>query len=412
MEPKAVTLLRCGRLIDGVDDVPRENVTVVIVGDKIEQVYGGFDTKLHPEDATVIDLREYTLLPGLIDCHCHPLISPDDYQIAHLKHSSAYKALRGAAVCRRMLQCGWTTIRIAGDADVHYAHIDLKRAIEEGIADGPRITAAGHYLSITGGGGDINFLAPEAAGCVHPDGRIVNGASEMRRTVREEIKYGSDWIKLLVTGAFMTEGDNPMSVHFTDKEIRTAVEEATRLGKHVMAHAHSAEGIKAAARAGVRSIEHGSFIDAEGIAMLKEKGIFLVPTTFIDVFYAEHGNAPGKMAQLLPTRADSIACIRRAFEAGVKICAGTDFVGWEPLEMNARELECLHRDVGMPQMEVIKAATSRASELLGFQNRLGSVEVGKLADLIAVRGNPCEDITELQRVRFVMLGGKVKRPLE
>lgn len=401
--PRKIALL-AARLIDGRGALPRSNAAVVIEGERILAVGG---REVVPAGVEVIDLGDVTLLPGLIDCHSHPLISSDEYQLDHLRWSSAMKALRGLKAVQANLLAGWTTLRIAGDADVAYAHLDLRRAIDEGLFVGPRLTGAGHYLSITGGGGDVNFLAPEHR--VVADGKIVDGVAEMQKAVREEIKYGSDWIKLLVTGAFMSAGDNPKDVHFSEEEVQMAVAEAARHGVPVMAHAHAAAGIKLAIRAGVRSIEHGTFIDEEGIALAKEKGVYLVPTVYIGDYYIEQGSPSGmqdKMVELSRRySAEHYQRLGAAIKAGVKIAVGSDFGGFPP-EINARELASLVK-AGMRPMAAVQAATRVAAELLGWDDRLGTVEPGKLADLIAVPGDPLADLSRLEHVSFVMLGGKV-----
>ncbi|MGH9464937.1 MAG: metal-dependent hydrolase family protein, partial [Thermoanaerobaculia bacterium] len=268
-------------------------------------------------------------------------------------------------------------------------------------------TGAGHYLSVTGGGGDINFLAPEVR--VAADGLIVDGVDEVRRAVREEIKHGSDWIKLLVTGAFMSAGDNPADVHFSPEELAAAVEEADRRGVPVMAHAHATEGIKMAVRAGVRSIEHGTFLDEEAIALLVEHGTWLVPTLYIGDYYIERGSPSGyqdKMIELSRQYRDQhYEWVGRAIRAGVKIAAGSDFGGYPP-ELNAREIAALAR-AGMTPMQAIQAATRVGAELLRWEERLGTVAPGKLADLIAVPGDPLADLSLLERPSFVMIGGRV-----
>ncbi len=394
------------RLVDGRSGEVRANAAVLVEGERIVAVGG---REVVPPGVPAIDLGDATLMPGLIDAHSHPLIGSDDYQVDHLRRSSAYKALRGLKAMQDNLAAGWTTLRIAGDADVYYAHLDVKRAIDEGLFVGPRISGAGHYLSITGGGGDINFLAPEHR--VVADGRVVDGVEEMRKAVREEIKYGSDWIKLLVTGAFMSAGDNPRDVHFSPEEVAVAVEEARRHGVPVMAHAHAAEGIKLAIRAGVRSIEHGTFIDDEGIALAKERGTFLVPTVYIGDYYIEKGSPSGmqdKMVELSRRyAAEHYRRVGAAIRAGVKIATGSDFGGYPP-EINAREVACLVK-AGMTPMQALQAATRVGAELLGWEDRLGTVEPGKLADLVAVPGDALADLTALERVHFVMLGGRVVR---
>jgi imidazolonepropionase-like amidohydrolase len=407
-DPPAATGILCGQLIDGRGGAPLRRAAILVEGSRIAKVGG---PEILPKGIEVIDLGSASVLPGLIDMHSHPLQSTDSYQIDHLRWSSAYKALRGLKAVQDDLMAGWTTLRIPGDADVFYAHLDLRRAIDEGLFVGPRISGAGHYISVTGGGGDVNFFAPEQ----HPiaDGLVVDGPDEMRKAVREEIKYGSDWIKLLVSGAFMSVGDNPANVHFSPEELKAAVDEATRRDVPVMAHAHATEGIKMAIRAGVRSIEHGTFMDSEAIKMMVDRGVYLVPTIYVGDYYMERGSdSPEMQKNVELSRKYHDAFMRRvaeAIKAGVKICVGSDFGGFPP-ELNAHEFAALVK-AGMTPMQAIQAGTRVASEALRWNDRIGTVEAGKLADLVAVPGDPLKDITELQRVSFVMIGGKiVKRP--
>jgi imidazolonepropionase-like amidohydrolase len=394
--------LHCGALIDGVSAAPRRDVAIRIE-DGIIVAVGPFV----PGTENVIDRSRDTCLPGLIDAHAHILIKTDDYQVDHLRRSSAYKALRGLSVVQEMLQSGWTTVRILGDADVHYAHLDVRRAIAEGLFVGPRLTGAGHYLSISGGGGDLNFLAPETR--VVADGLVVDGVDAVRRAVREEVKYGSDWIKVLASGAMMSAGNDPDKAHFSPEELRAVVEEATRLGVPVAAHAHSAAGIRAAIDAGARSIEHGTFVDDEGIRLMAKKGVYLVPTLYVgDYYLAEQpgSEAQAKMNELTRRYRDQhVAAVGKAIRAGVKVGAGTDYVGF-PVRQGVRELGLLV-EAGMTPMQAIQAATRVNAELLGWQERIGSVEPGKLADIIAVPGDPLRDLAVLEQVAFVMLGGRV-----
>ena len=396
-------------LIDGKSDQVRHDLAVLIEDDRIVAIG---DVEIIPADARVIDLGSATILPGLIDSHVHPLIREDDYQTDHLRESSAAKALRGLKAVQDSLYAGWTSLRIVGDDDVFYAPVEIRRAIDRGLFVGPRLAVAPHYLSITGGGGDINFFSPEQE--LIADGLIVDGVDEVRKAVREEIKYGGDWIKLLVTGAFMSAGDDPKDVHFSPEELEVAVAEATRLGVPVMAHAHSAEGVKQAVRAGVRSIEHGTFIDAEGVRLMVEHGTYLVPTIYIGDFYIEErpdAEAQQKMVELSKMYRDEfLANIGAAIRAGVKVVVGSDFGGYDPL-INAREFASLV-EAGMTPMEAIQAGTSVAAELLEWEDEVGTIEAGKLADIVAVAGDPLEDLSELERVIFVMKGGDVvKAPL-
>jgi imidazolonepropionase-like amidohydrolase len=400
------TAILCDLLIDGLSDEPRHDTAVIVEGERIVAVAG---REAVPQGARIVDLGDATLMPGLIDAHSHPLLDSDDYQYRHLSRSSAYKALRGLKAVQATLAAGWTTLRIAGDGDVHYAHLELRRAIDEGLWTGPRIAGAGHYISNTGGGGDINFLSPEQR--VIADGLVVDGVDAMRRAVREEIKFGSDWIKLLVTGAFMSAADNPRDVHFSREEVEVAVEEANRRGIPVMAHAHAADGIRLAIESGVRSIEHGTFIDEEGVRMAAEAGVYLVPTLYIGDYFIEKGSDgdwQDKNVELSKRyRDEHYQRVGMAIRGGVKVVVGVDLGGLAyPAEKNVRELAALV-EAGMTPMQAIQAVTRVNAELLGWEDRIGTVEPGKLADLVAVPGNPLDDMSVLERVSFVMLGGEV-----
>ncbi len=401
------TAVVCKTLIDGTGKVV-PNAVIVVEGDRIISV-GGKETI--PGGAKVIDLGTFTILPGMIDMHIHPLNDGgDDYQLYHLKKTSADKALQGLKYVQELLRNGWTSIRIPGDLDVGYAHFAIRDAINKGMFDGPRIFGAGHWISVTGGGGDINFLSYEQDG-VKVDGLIVDGPEEMRKAVRNEIKYGSDWIKLLVTGAFMTAGDNPNNVHFSKDELEVAVEEARKRDVPVMAHAHSAEGIKMSIRAGARTIEHGSFLDDEGIQLFLKNDTYLIPTLsvgkwFLD--YHENSQALAKAVAITKKyRGQVEAMLSKAIKAGVKVGVGTDMLGGDPL-YGATEFSELVR-LGMTPMEAIMAGTKVNADALGKSKDLGTIEAGKYADLIAVQGDPLKDISELKRVKFVMKGGKVVR---
>jgi imidazolonepropionase-like amidohydrolase len=407
--PTTPRAILCGALIDGRSATARRGpLAIVIEGDRIVKV-GGRD--IVPKNAEVIDLGGATVLPGLMDLHSHPLIATDSYQIDNLRWSSATKALRALKAAQANLAAGWTTLRIPGDADVFYAPMDLKRALAEGMFVGPRIAGAAHYISVTGGGGDVNFMSPEQH--LIADGLVVDGADAMRKAVREEIKYGSDWIKLLVSGAFMTVGDNPADVHFSAGELEAAVDEARRRNIPVMAHAHATEAIKMSIRAGVRSIEHGTFLDEEAARMMAEKGTYLVPTIYVGDYYIEHGTDSPEMEKMVALSRkyhdDFYRRIGVAIKAGVKIAVGSDFGGYDPA-INFGEFRALVK-AGMTPMQAIQAGTRVAAECLRWDDRLGTVEAGRLADLIAVPGDPLKDIAALERVSFVMSGGRiVKRP--
>ncbi len=395
------------RVIDGVGDRARTNTVVVVDGERIVAVG---DRSVIPAGAKLIELPGQTLMPGFINCHEHPLMYADDYQNAHLQASSAYKALMGLAALQRQLLAGWTTVRVMGDADVFYANQDIRKTVDNGIFIAPRLTGAGHYISITGGGGDVNYISPEQE--VIADGLVADGPEEIRKAIREEIKFGSDWIKLLVTGAYQSVGDDPRNVAFSPEELRAAVEEANRHNVPVAAHAHATEGIKQAVAAGVRSIEHGTFIDDEGIRMMAEKGAFLVPTIYVGDYYTEGDKLRAQDKQddyAANERPKFLARVGRAHQQGVKVAVGVDLGGYmtDPVVF-VREMTVLV-EAGLTPMQAIQAGTRVGAELLRWDDRLGTVQVGKLADLVAVSGDPLEDMKALERVEFVMIGGKVAK---
>ena len=394
-------------LIDGLSDKPQKNRAVLIEGDTIVDVVN-VDT-LTP-DVRQITLPGQTLMPGLINGHEHPLIYGDNYQNVHLSGSSAYKTLLGLAALQGMLQHGWTTVRVMGDADVYFGNQDIARAVSEGVHQAPRITGAGHYLSITGGGGDINYLSPEQA--MISDGYIVDGAMEVRRAVRREIKFGSDWIKILVTGAFHSVGDDPKNVAFSPDELAEAVAEASRHGVPVAAHAHANAGINQAIEAGVRSIEHGTYLDAHSIELMVEHGTFLVPTIYVGDYYAGTDKLLAQEKNddvYLNYRDEWLSLIGQAHRAGVKVVVGSDLGGYniDP-RAYAREIAVL-TEAGLSPMAAIKAATSVAADMLQWSGQVGSVQAGRWADLIAVSGNPLTDLSLLENPAFVMKGGEIVR---
>lgn len=409
----ATTALVAQRVIDGRSNTLSSATVVLVEGDHISALG---DRSIIPPGAEIVELGDATLLPGMINAHEHPLMYASDYQNAHLASSSAYKGLMALAGLQRLLLAGWTGVRVMGDADVYYANQDLRRVIDAGVFVGPHMCGAGHYISITGGGGDINYLSPEQS--VRPDGLIADGPEEIRKAVRTEVKYGSDWIKLLVTGAFESVGDDPRNVAFSPEELRAAVDEANRHGLPVAAHAHATKGIRQAVAAGVRSIEHGTYVDDETLHEMARRGTFMVPTVYLGDFYAGGDSGVDKLRAQAKNdeyfkhgRADFLARILRAHKFGVKLVIGLDLGGSiaDPA-LYAKEF-AVFVEAGVPPMAAIQAGTRVAAELLRWDDRLGTLERGKQADIIAVPGNPLTDISALQRVSMVMIGGKlVKRP--
>jgi imidazolonepropionase-like amidohydrolase len=371
------TAIICGKLITAEDNKVYNNTVIIIKADKIVEI--GTRDIIKP-DYKIIDLSEYTVLPGLIDAHVHPLIYGDDYQVNHLKGSSAFNALRGLKTVQNWLNEGWTSIRVAGDADTQYAHFEIRDAINAGLFDGPRIYGAGHYLSVTGGGGDINFLSPDQS--VISDGLVVDGVDEIQKAIREEII--------------------------------AAVEEAKRRGIPVMAHAHATEGINKAIKFGARSIEHGTFLNDESIDLFLEYDVFLIPTVSVGEYGLEtwkDSKAQAKMYELTKKfREDSWKMYSKSIERGVKIGVGSDNVGFPP-NFAATEFRLLVK-LGMTPLQAIMAGTKVNAELLMKDDEIGSIKVGKLADIIATKENPLDDISELSRVIFVMKGGKVIKAIK
>jgi len=397
-------VLIADRIVDGKSGTALRNSAIVIEGQSIVAIG---DRAPVPEGATVIDLGDATLMPGMIDAHMHPQLTTGDYQSRHVQRSSAYKTLRATVVLQQNLMAGWTGIRVVGDGDVFYGDVDIKRVIEEGTIIGPHMAVAGHYLSITGGGGDINYMSPEQS--LIADGLVVDGVDEIRRAIRNEIKYGSDWIKILATGAYQSVGDDPQNVSFSPEEFQAAIDEANRQGVPVAAHAHATAGIKQAVLAGVRSIEHGTFLDDEVINLMVEKGTWLIPTIYIGDYYENEGTLREDERNawyIEHERPTWIGWLGKAHKKGVKIGVGVDFGTGYPPNVFAREFAAL-TEIGMSNMEAIQAGTRVNAEMLGWDDKLGTLEVGKLADIIAVSGNPLEDIALLEHVNFVMLGGRV-----
>jgi len=396
--PNAV-VIRAGRLLDVKSGKLLANQTIVIEGDRIASVGG-----TAPAGAQVIDLPRATVLPGMIDVHTHLTMDPQDHGLQSLTISAPRQALKGAKNARATLLAGFTTVRNVGAEG--YSDVALRDAINAGDVSGPRLLVSGPALGITGGHCDNNLLPAkyQATG----DG-TADGVAAVQRKVREVIKYGADLIKVCATGGVMSKGDDPQHSQYTMEELKAIVADAHRLGRRVAAHAHGAEGIRWASEAGVDSIEHGSYLDEAGIAAMKKNGTYLVPTLALEDWLLENMEkihlpeyAQQKARTIFPLAQKNMA---RAFSSGVKVALGTD-VAVFPHGLNARELAVYVR-LGMTPLDAIRTATVNAAELLGWSDRVGSLDPGKYADLVAVDGDPLQDISTLQRVKFVMQGGTV-----
>ncbi len=394
-------VIRAGRLLDVKTGHMLTNQQIVVRGDKIVSIGPAGGSSV---GAAAIELPNATVLPGLIDVHTHLTFNFGEIGYKALGISVPREALNGAKNARVTLLAGFTTVRnLFGRG---YADIALRDAINAGDVPGPRMLASGPALSITGGHCDNNLLPYSYH--ASSDG-VADGVAAAQHKTREVIKYGADVIKICATGGVMSKGDDPNASQYSMEEMKAIVADAHRLGRKVAVHAHGAEGVRWASEAGVDSVEHGHLMDDAAIATLKKNGTYLVPTIYLTEWIRENPAQSGvpdysiKKMQDVVQHAD--ATIRKAIAAGVKIALGTDAAVY-PHGLNAHELASYVR-LGMTPIEAIQTATINAADLLGWSDRVGSIEPGKFADIIAIDGDPSADVTTLQHVRFVMKGGTI-----
>ena len=408
-----LTVVHCGQAVDVIEGELRTDVWFEVADGRITQVSS---TPLSSD--AMIDLSEHTCLPGLIDMHVHLThqSSPDSYLQPYTLNPADF-AFKAAAYAKRTLEAGFTTVRNLGDRGDGSITVSLRKAVAAGLIPGPRIYSAGKSIATTGGHADpTNGASMALKGDPGPKQGVVNSADDARKAVRQRYKDGADVIKITATGGVLSAAKNGENPQFTDEELAAIIDTAKDYGFKVAAHAHGAQGMKRAIRAGVHSIEHGTLMDDETRQLMKRYGTYLVPTILAGEFVAEKAKIDGYFPEVVRPKAATIgpqlkANFKKAFEAGVKIAFGTDS-GVSAHGENAREF-ALMVEAGMSPMQAIQSATVHAADLLGQSDALGSLEVGKWADLVAVSQNPLEDVSVLEDIAFVMQGGRiVKAPTQ
>ena len=401
------TLIHCGTLIDAVKNEAQTQMTIVVEGKKITAVQKGFTNPTGTDK--VIDLKTQTVMPGLNDMHVHlENETSKGGEVKRYQQNSADIAFDAVKFAKTTLMSGFTSVRDLGGSGVNIA---LRNAINKGTVIGPRVFTSGQTIATTGGHGDpSNALSDKYTMDEKYMNSVINSPEEGRQAVRQRYKDGSDCIKITATGGVLSIAKSGKAPQFTEEEIRAIVETAKDYGFHVAAHAHGAEGIKRAVRAGVTTIEHGTFLDDEGIDLMKKYGTYLVATIIAGKTVADSAKVPGYYHPLVVPKALEVgpmiqATFAKAYKAGVKIAFGTDS-GVSVHGLNAYEFQYM-TEAGMPAMEAIKSATIIPAEIIGVAKDLGTIETGKIADIIATDGNPLQDIKAMRKVSFVMKDGVV-----
>ena len=396
-------MVHAGKLLDVRSGKTLADQAIVIEAGKIVSV-SPFSQAKRASGDRLIDLSAATVLPGLTDAHTHLTGNPQDAGPQALGISLPRATLTGARNARITLEAGFTTVRNVGAEG--YSDVALRDAIDAGDVPGPRMLVSGPPLGITGGHCDENFLPFD----FHYSAEgVADGVEGVQHKVRETIKYGADLIKICATGGVLSHGDNPQASQYTLEEMKAIVADAHRLGRKVAAHAHGAQGILWASQAGVDSIEHGSYIDDAAIAEMKKDGTYLVPTLYLADWFLEHAEQVHVPPEMIAKGRTVMAAARKnvahAFASGVKVAFGTDAAVY-PHGLNAHEFAVMVK-LGMSPLQSIQAATINAADLLGWSDKIGGLEPGKWGDIIAVDGDPLQDVTTLEHVKFVMKGGEV-----
>lgn len=413
-EPPAV--VHVGTLYAVPGEEPIRQATVVVIDGKFDRVERGYlearEVFGEGNDARVIDLRDRYVVPGLIDCHTHltgQSLPAFERMRRKMQETEAYAAIDGVVNAEKTLMAGFTTVRNVGSGG--QTGLALRDRIAQGVIPGPRMFVSGPAVSVTGGHGDAtNSMSPVLRPEQGPESAPADGPAEVRKAVRARVREGVDLIKITATGGVMSPTAAGVDQQFFQDELESIVEAARMMGRKVAAHAHGADGIKAALRAGVDSIDHGSFLDDEAIGLFKETGAYLVPTIHAGKFVSERAEVPGYFPEAVRAKAAAVGpliqdAFGRAYRGGVKIAFGTD-VGVGAHGTNALEFVYMH-EAGMTPQDCLKSATLNAADLIGVADRIGSIEPGKLADLVALDSDPMADVTAYQRVVFVMKDGVV-----
>lgn len=395
------TLIRAGHVIDVHTGNELADETVIVAGEKIVALAKTAETPLKSGDREV-DLRGYTVLPGMIDVHVHLTGATNFDPYFELSMTPGKEAILGVENAKTTLEAGFTTVRNVG-AD-GFTDVALRDEINAGHIPGPHVQVSGPPLGITGGHMDENLL-PEQ---YHVQGEgVADGVAAVQHMVRKNIKYGADLIKIGASGGVLSKGDDPQASQYTLEEMQAIVADAHRLGRKVAAHAHGSQAILWASEAGVDSIEHGSYINDEDIAMMKKHGTYLVPTAYLVDWMRANMRLPALYEKKMEDVGSAMkANHKRAIAAGVKVAMGTDAAVY-PHGLNAHELDVYVNQYGMPPLAALQTTTLNAADLMGWTDRVGSLEAGKWADVIAVKGDPLKDIRVLEQVSFVMKGGVI-----
>ncbi|HEY6413244.1 MAG TPA: amidohydrolase family protein [Edaphobacter sp.] len=395
------TLVRTGHILDVKTGAEPAAQTIIVTGDRITAIAPTASTPKQPGDAE-IDLTRYTVMPGLIDVHTHITNANNFDPYFELSMTPAKEAIIGVENAKVTLEAGFTTVRNVGAND--FTDVALRDEINAGHIPGPHMQVSGPILGITGGHADENLLPYEYH--FHAQG-VADGIASVQHQVRENIKYGADLIKIAATGGVLSKGDDPQASQYTLEEMQAIVTDAHRLGRKVAAHAHGAQGILWATEAGVDSIEHGSYINDEAIAAMKKHGTYLVPTAYLVDWMQQYGNLPPIYAQKMKdVSAVEKQNITKAIKAGVKVALGTDAAVY-PHGLNAHEIDVYVNQFGMSPLEGIQTGTINAADLMGWTDRVGTLEPNKYADIIAIEGDPLKDVRFLQHIPFVMKSGIV-----